>query len=367
MRRTLNRARKVTWTIAWVYYPFAILIPWATSVLPFLVRESNPRSPDLHADNVLSGEFLRLLLPILAGYILMSTITLCSINPKTLRIPIMTRIKGARSRILSTMTIADSFVIWAASDTSHAARLGVLPGIGWFLLGALVAGTHIIATITFISLLKFLVYSRIEDFEHPYDALLVAMATACAEAHTHRSHWFKPTSTREVLASLERAASAAEMLAGKFSRLTSITDMEARKTAKEEAFGIAELIRKHKYAISRASGPGSYDRVIASLWAGITALVNDDWAAMLTEVNQSPRISKLHAAWQRLLPPVVLLGAAFTLPLIPDVANIPAVASSLRVTLLITAALTLVLPRESSARAPILDALGKALPIRPDK
>jgi hypothetical protein len=56
-----------------------------------------------------------------------------------------------------------------------------------------------------------------------------------------------------------------------------------------------------------------------------------------------------------------LLAAAVALSWIPAVAQAHAVADGVRVTLVITAVLGLVLPRESSARASILDALSKAL------
>ncbi|WP_405634379.1 hypothetical protein OHB53_09410 [Streptomyces sp. NBC_00056] len=115
--------------------------------------------------------------------------------------------------------------------------------------------------------------------------------------------------------------------------------------------------------IIRANGPKSYDRVIESMSAGIIALTDDDWESLMAHALPVSGVSKLRSAVQRIFPPTVMLAAAFLIPLIPQVASSPAVSGSVRVTLMVTAALALILPRESSARAPILDALSKANPI----
>ncbi|MFC4332081.1 hypothetical protein ACFPC0_30810 [Streptomyces andamanensis] len=367
MRSTLNRANRLAWAVTWIYYPMILLLPWMISLDLFSPPDSGSAHGDQEAVKGISfDQLVTLGVPLGLGYVLVFTAVACRIKPRTEAIHTLKIIRKVRHRVLPVMVLVDSFIIWTVTDTSSGYR-PVVQCLAWFALGGAAAALHLLMSLAFAALLKYLFYPRITEHDHPYDELLVAMTMACSKVHSSMGQPFRSTRTRAALVALEAAAGTAEVLALKFSRSASIFDRESRSIARREAFGVADVIRKHKYVLSRAGGPGSHVRVMASLWAGITALTQDDWESVVAQIDQAPRISKIHAAWQRLLPPLVLLTAAFALPLIPDVARIPTVAGSLRITLLITAALTLVLPRESSARAPILDALGKALPIGSQK
>ncbi|MEX2971648.1 hypothetical protein [Streptomyces sp. C184] len=195
-----------------------------------------------------------------------------------------------------------------------------------------------------------------------YDLLLLAMIDVCATTHRRRDTWFTDTARTEVARAIETAARAAEravlrpgLLAGN------------RNVVRNDALRLATVIRQHKKPILRAGGPSSFDRVTESMWSGVVALIEDDWATLTAAAPPVTAATRLRRFASRIGPQAVLLGAAFAIPLIPAVAEAPAVASSVRVTLIVTAILGLALPRESPARAPILEVLGKALPFKSEK
>ncbi|MFG2864735.1 hypothetical protein [Streptomyces sioyaensis] len=194
-----------------------------------------------------------------------------------------------------------------------------------------------------------------------HDLLLLAMIDVCATTHRRRDAWFADTARTEVVRAIEAAARTAEA-AFRTGFIPS-----TRHLVRNDALRLAAVIRQHKKPILRATGPSAFDRVTESMWSGVVALIEDDWAALTAAAPPVTAATKLRRFVSRTGPQAVLLGAAFAIPLIPAVAEEPAVASSVRVTLIVTAILGLALPRESSARAPILDVLGKALPFKPEK
>ncbi|QTZ90731.1 hypothetical protein [Streptomyces auratus] len=195
-----------------------------------------------------------------------------------------------------------------------------------------------------------------------YDLLLLAMIDVCATTHRRRDTWFTDTARTEVARAIETAARTAEKAAPRPGLMAG-----TRHVVRNDALRLAAVIREHKKPILRASGPSSFDRVTESMWSGVVALIEDDWATLTAAAPPVTAATKLRRFASRIGPQTVLLGAAFAIPLIPAVAEAPAVASSVRVTLIVTAVLGLALPRESPARAPILDVLGKALPFKSEK
>ncbi|MGW2823025.1 hypothetical protein ACWC24_18850 [Streptomyces sp. NPDC001443] len=195
----------------------------------------------------------------------------------------------------------------------------------------------------------------------PYDLLLLALVDACAVTHAHRGTWFLRRSRTVVERALQNAARKAE------SAVSARPFPGGRGPARADALRLAAVIRRHRTPIARASGPASFDRVTQSLWSGALALIDDDWEALTAAAPAVTVLSRLRRVAAAVWSPAVLLAAAVALPWIPAVAQAPAVADGVRVTLVITAVLGLVLPRESSAKASILDTLGKALPFLPEK
>lgn len=195
----------------------------------------------------------------------------------------------------------------------------------------------------------------------PYDLLLLALVDACEVTHAHRGTWFQERSRKAVERALEEAARKAE------TALPARPFRGGRGPARADTLRLAAVIRQHRTPIARAGGPASFDNVTKSLWAGVLALIDDDWETLTAAAPPVTTLSRLRRTAATIWPPAVLLTAAVALPWIPAVAQAPDVADGLRVTLIITAVLSLVLPRDSSAKASILDALSKALPSRSDK
>ncbi|GGX89891.1 hypothetical protein [Streptomyces anandii] len=195
----------------------------------------------------------------------------------------------------------------------------------------------------------------------PYDLLLLGLVDVCEVTHAHRGTWFQERSRRAVERALEKAARKAE------TALPARPFPGGRGPARADTLRLAAVVRQHRTPIARAGGPASFDVVTKSLWAGVLALIDDDWETLTAAAPPVTALSRLRRTAAAVWPPVVLLTAAVALPLIPAVAQAPDVAGGVRVTLIITAVLSLVLPRDSSAKASILDAVGKALSSRADK
>ncbi|MEU4088713.1 hypothetical protein [Streptomyces aureus] len=199
---------------------------------------------------------------------------------------------------------------------------------------------------------------------HPLDPLAVRLAEAIFVADSNRHKWAKVKALDDTLHAIEAVARAADSLAFSLSRSLPVSDQQTRVAVRDDARAMAALIRKHKLEIMRGTSANSYDRVISSLWGGLMALTNDDWASLTSAATPVPGPTPVRAAIRRLTPVVVLISAGVLLPLLPQISDNSAVAGSLRVTLLVTAALALVLPQDSIARSPILEALGKAMPFK---
>ncbi|MGA5363926.1 hypothetical protein [Streptomyces purpurascens] len=189
----------------------------------------------------------------------------------------------------------------------------------------------------------------------PYDLLLLALVDACAETHTHRSTWFLRRSRKVVERALGKAARHAEIA------VPASIFPGGRGPARADTQRLASVIRRHRTPIARASGPASFDLVVQSLSSGVLALIDDDWEALTAAAPPVTALSRLRRVAAAVWPAAVLVAAAVALPWIPAVAQAPAVADGVRVTLIITAVLGLVLPRESSAKTSILDAFDKAM------
>ncbi|MGV9696886.1 hypothetical protein ACWDTR_14135 [Streptomyces sp. NPDC003470] len=212
-----------------------------------------------------------------------------------------------------------------------------------------------------ISLCLGLIKWLVRPVLRPYDLLLLSLIDACAVTHAHRGTWFRKRSRRAVERALEKAARKAE------AALPARPFAGGRGPARADTLRLATVLRQHRTPIARAGGPGSFDLVRQSLCAGVIALIDDDWETLTAAAPPVTALSRLRRTTAAVWPPVVLLTAAVALPWIPAVAQAPDVASGVRVTLIITAVLSLVLPRDSTAKTSILDALGKAMSGRSDK
>jgi hypothetical protein len=208
--------------------------------------------------------------------------------------------------------------------------------------------------IVWVSVCSALIRWVVRPILHPYDLLLLGLVDVCEVTHAHRGTWFQERSRKAVERALEKAARKAE------TALPARPFPDGRGPARADTLRLAAVIRQHRTPIARANGPGSFDLVTKSLWTGVLALIDDDWETLTAAAPPVTALSRLRRTAAAVWPPVVLITAAVALPWIPAVAQAPDAANGVRVTLIMTAVLSVVLPRDSSAKASILDAL-KAL------
>jgi hypothetical protein len=119
------------------------------------------------------------------------------------------------------------------------------------------------------------------------------------------------------------------------------------------------VIRRHGKAFAEAKSVAEYDRICASLRAGLFAAVDGNWDALLANSAERPEAERLARALRAIVVPLLLVGAAIVVPWLPGVDAKPA--TSARVLLIITAIITAV-PGGHAASGLISSSVEKALP-----
>lgn len=302
--------------------------------------------------------------PVACGIFLTAVSAIAYLSPRTgLSLPPNMDITlKYRFRAISAAVIVASLILWILIQISDNGSFTVQDAFERLAIGGIAYLLSCVSLAVIATLGGELLSRGRLPVAHPHDRLLLDMVNICAQAQEVRLRWSRPRSAHDLLETIEKAARRAERLPHYAGPLF-FSDRQTRDAVASDGLALAALIRGHQPVIIRANGPKSYDRVIESMSAGIIALTDDDWESLMAHALPVSGVSKLRSAVQRIFPPTVMLAAAFLIPLIPQVASSPAVSGSVRVTLMVTAALALILPRESSARAPILDALSKANPI----
>ncbi len=336
---------------------FATLAPWA-----FGYAYAHYSSADLQ--NETARIPVAWIVPLFCGVLFFATSALAYLSPRTsAKISLGRRFMVKyRFRAISIMAVITSFSLWVLIRSRWGNSLTALDAFVRFAVGG-AAYLFICIALAMITTLGSNFLSRYKPpLAHPHDWLLLDLVNISAQAQKMRLKWSRPGSAHALLETIERAVRRAESFPYYVGPLF-FSDKETRDKVASDGLALAALIRDHQRVIIRASGPNSYDRVIQSMCSGIAALADDDWESFVKHAPPVSGVSRFRSAVQRCFPPLLLLAAAFLIPLIPQVASSPAVSGSVRVTLMVTSALALILPRESSARAPILDALSKAVPI----
>jgi hypothetical protein len=183
------------------------------------------------------------------------------------------------------------------------------------------------------------------------DTIMLELHSVAARlGRARRSGKWTNASARAVISNLEALAWTAEYYPPLAARLP-LADAGARELARSEGAKLAAVIREHKKPVLKASGATSaqLQEVEAALCRDLVSWSAGDWAS-LTE--HAPEVVVPHRwvrLWQRLWPAAVLAFFAFTLPLI-DEFNVGQVGSSIRISLLVAAALSVV-----TGGAPVAD------------
>lgn len=172
----------------------------------------------------------------------------------------------------------------------------------------------------------------------PLDAVLVELMVATSACFRGRSQWWEPRNIKLVRARLAVAIEAANDTAT-VRRRTSITEMTARRQARQFDQALAELIRRHDRAITQVRTAQEYDAITASLRIGVLALATGDLSALMEHRPAEPSTSRATRLVRRAGSSLVLVVFAVAIPLLPGVDS--ATGGGVRVLLLMTAALAL--------------------------
>lgn len=191
----------------------------------------------------------------------------------------------------------------------------------------------------------------------PLDAVLVELTVATSACFRGRAQWWDPRNIKIVRARLAVAIEAANDTAT-VRRRTSITEVAARRQARQFHAALAELIRRHDRAITQVRTAQDYDAITASLRMGVLALATDDLTTLMQHSATEPRTSRAARLVRRTGSSLALAAFAVIIPLLPGVDS--ATGGGVRVLLLMTAVLALT-PASDSASGSIRSALERSL------
>ena len=196
-------------------------------------------------------------------------------------------------------------------------------------------------------------YSRLRR-AYPQQALDTMMlelhSVAARLGRARRSGKWTNASARAVLSNLEAMAWTAEYYPPLAVRIP-LADAGASEVARSEGAKLAAVIRGYKEPVLRASGATADElqEVEAALCRDLVAWSAGNWAALTEHAPDVAVPRRWLRLWQRLWPAAVLVCFAFTLPLI-DAFNVGQVGSSIRISLLVAAALSV-----ATGGAPVAD------------
>ncbi|QKV90570.1 hypothetical protein HUT19_01285 [Streptomyces sp. NA02950] len=191
----------------------------------------------------------------------------------------------------------------------------------------------------------------------PLDAVLVALTAATAACFQGRARWWDPRNIKVVRDRLAVATQVANETAI-VRRRTSITEVAARRQARQFHAALAELIRRHDRAITQVRTAQEYDAITTSLRMGVLALATGDLEALMQHSTAEPSASRAARLVRRTGSSLVLVAFAGVIPLLPGVDS--ATGGGVRVLLLMTAVLALT-PASDSASGSIRSALERTL------
>ncbi|MHA6763352.1 hypothetical protein [Streptacidiphilus sp. PAMC 29251] len=175
------------------------------------------------------------------------------------------------------------------------------------------------------------------------DTLILELHSVAARlGRARRSGEWTNASAREIISRFEALAWTAEYYPPLAVR-SPLADAGAREMASRNGAQLAAVIRIHKKPVQTASGAtaAQLQTVEASLCGALVAWSRGDWAALTEHAPDVVVPRRWFRLWQRLWPAAVLAFFAFTLPLI-DAFNVGQVGSSIRISLLVAAALSIV-------------------------
>jgi|GEM_PF-5429619 len=177
--------------------------------------------------------------------------------------------------------------------------------------------------------------SQVFDRALPELSELIVRTTDLAPA------WDRPDVVRYLVHSVESVARTARKPAPWTGRAP-LSDPAIRSGLRQPAEDFARILRAHKRPLALARDRSEYDKVTASLTAGLVAMSSQNWGALFAN-SPAPRKPWLSSyALTHVLPAAVLGAAALVLPWVPPFRHGSLAAGSIRVSLVSFAVLRLV-------------------------
>ncbi len=194
----------------------------------------------------------------------------------------------------------------------------------------------------------------------PADVLLLEFVNLAFFTQESRDQYGSVVIRDRLLLAIETASDMAEYLFPGRHRSALRGDHVTQNWCRVQSSNIAAALRKHKESVLYASSAKDFDRIAESLCSGLVAAAQGDWQALTLIPGAPATKSRIKSVARYLLPSAVLIAAAFLLPRVPGLSMTPEVTDSLRLSLLIPAALVLLTPLTPEA-AKVTETISKAL------
>ncbi|MFJ2148613.1 hypothetical protein ACIOHB_07515 [Streptomyces microflavus] len=194
----------------------------------------------------------------------------------------------------------------------------------------------------------------------PLDREVLSLLSCAGRTQKWSGRWSEPSRSRYLVAEIESAARKFES-AARMQRRSPFIDRSSKRAALTHTYRISAAIRNHKAILVNAGTSDDYVKVSESLSSAVYLISTGQTMGLLENAPEVTVISQFRRAIRRFLPALILLVAAFSLPLIPAIDGNAQLVSSIRVTLLVAGVLALVLPVDSPASGRIMETLTRSL------
>ncbi|MEV6056912.1 hypothetical protein [Streptomyces sp. NPDC052107] len=285
----------------------------------------------------------------------MTTAVICNVVvARARRLPVVSYSRGRR------LAVASALPGFSAATVQIPFSL-ITPHTAWwhYWVGYYYVTGVLLITLAAVVLFEQPLPRRIAGRCRPTDRLLIQTLATAAEIHARTRRRLTPTRCRSLCRDLEHLAYMAE----RDLTLPYRAPHHIRRALRPDALRVAAVYRAHQMPLTLVDHPHDADPLVASLLAAADALAAGERAALLDNAPEQVAQRRLvRRVVSRAWPAVALIASGVLLPLIPAVAQQPALASSLRWTLVVAGALTFVAGSDVATR--VASPLDKALPWR---
>ncbi len=198
---------------------------------------------------------------------------------------------------------------------------------------------------------------RYADRERPLDVALYRLFFITARCYQLAPRWWYPRALHQARTYLDDLAADLRR-ASVVHRRTTLADWAIRRQGCRDGAALAELVERHRLALARVRTRSEYLRICDSLLSGVHSLATDDLEELLAHQMAEPFVPRASRLLRRFIPALILLAAAFLVPVLPGVNG--QTGEGVRWLLLMTALLSLV-PSHDLTSGTVRTALDRAL------